>query len=64
MCFAHSGTASEALHVQAGIGPAAAGAFAQLAQGGGPSAVDVAGSGTSDVAAGRQGDWSSTATAG
>jgi acetamidase/formamidase len=56
MCFAHSGTPSEALHVQAGIGAAAASAFAQLSQGGGLSAVDVAGSGTPEVVAGPGGD--------
>ena len=43
MCFAHSGTPSEALHVQAGIGPAAAFAFAELSGSDGLGTVDVAG---------------------
>ena len=45
MCFAHSGTPSEALHVQAGVGPATARRFAQLSEGG-LGSVEVAGSGT------------------
>ena len=56
MCFAHSGTPSEALHVQAGIGPAAAATFAALGEGGGLSTVDVAGSGTPDAVAAPTGD--------
>ncbi len=46
MCFAHSGTASEALHVQAEIGSDSAAAFAELAGVGRLATVDVAGSGT------------------
>ncbi|WP_051276491.1 acetamidase/formamidase family protein [Marmoricola sp. URHB0036] len=56
MCFAHSGSPSEALHVQAGIGPAAFRTFAELAQGGGLGTVDVAGSGTPDAVAAPEGD--------
>jgi acetamidase/formamidase len=48
MCFAHSGTASEALHVQAEIGSDAAAAFSGLAAVGLHS-VDVAGSGTPET---------------
>src|SRR3954465_6179980 len=51
MCFAHSGTPSEALHVQAGIGPEAAGAFAALGEGDGLHSVDVPGSGVPDAVA-------------
>jgi hypothetical protein len=51
MCFAHSGTASDAVHVQAGIGAAAATTSAELAESGGLSTVDVAGSGTPDAVA-------------
>jgi acetamidase/formamidase len=56
MCFAHSGSASDAFHVQAGISEDAVGAFAELAAVGGLSAVDVAGSGTPDVLAAPHGD--------
>src|SRR4051812_30193665 len=56
MCFAHSGTPSEALHVQAGIGPAAFSAFAELATGGGLGTVDLAGSGTPETVAAPEGD--------
>ena len=56
MCFAHSGTPSEALHVQAGIGPAAAFAFAELSGSDGLGTVDVAGSGTPDNVAAPRGD--------
>ena len=56
MCFAHSGTPSEALHVQAGIGLAAAATFAALGEGGGLSTVDVAGSGTPDAVAAPSGE--------
>src|SRR5580704_4123270 len=56
MCFAHSATASESLHVQAGIGSDAAQAFAGLAESGGVGAVDIAGSGTPDVLAAPYGE--------
>jgi acetamidase/formamidase len=56
MCFAHSGTASDALHVQARIGPAAAAAFGGLAATGGLGPVEVAGSGTPDALVAPQGD--------
>jgi acetamidase/formamidase len=56
MCFAHSGTASESLHVQAGISPATAAAFAGLAESGGLSTVNVAGSGTPDAAVAPHGE--------
>src|SRR3954451_5191039 len=49
MCFAHSGTASESLHVQAGISDAAAAAFGQVAGVGSMGSVDVVGSGTPDA---------------
>jgi len=51
MCFAYSGTASEALHVHAGIGPAAARTSAELGEGGGLSTADVARSDTPDAVA-------------
>src|SRR4051794_15602194 len=51
MCFAHSATPSEVLHVQAGIGPAAASAFAALGEGDGLRPVDVPGSGVPDEVA-------------
>jgi acetamidase/formamidase len=56
MCFAHSATASESLHVQAGISDDAAAAFAGLADAGGLGRVDVAGSGTPEVVATTAGD--------
>jgi acetamidase/formamidase len=56
MCFAHSATASDSLHVQAGVGPEAAQSFAQLADAGGLGAVDVAGSGTPETLAAPRGD--------
>jgi acetamidase/formamidase len=56
MCFAHSDTPSEALHVQAGIGPAAFSTFAGLGQGGGLGTVDVPGKGTPDAVAAPAGD--------
>lgn len=56
MCFAHSSNASEGLHVQAGIGPAAFSTFAELAQTGGLGTVDVSGSGTPDSVAAPRGD--------
>jgi acetamidase/formamidase len=56
MCFAHSGTASDALHVQAAIGDEAASAFAGLADARGLGTVDVAGSGTPETVAVPRGD--------
>jgi acetamidase/formamidase len=56
MCFAHSGTPSEALHVQAGIGADAARAFAQLGESDGLGTVEVAGSGTPDAVAAPGGE--------
>lgn len=56
MCFAHSGTPSEALHVQTGVGAEAAQAFSRLAQSDGLPAVDVAGSGTPEVVMAPRGD--------
>ena len=56
MCFAHSGTASDGLHVQAGIGPAAVSSFTELAQAGGLGTVDVSGSGTPEAVAAPRGD--------
>jgi acetamidase/formamidase len=56
MCFAHSGTAHDSLHVQAGLGSAAMQAFSDLADSGGLSRVDVAGSGTPDAVAAPHGD--------
>jgi len=56
MCFAHSATASEPLHVQAGITEGAAAAFTSLAAAGGLSRVDVPGSGTPDTAAAPAGE--------
>ena len=64
MCFAHSGTPSEALHVQAGIGPAAAFAFAELSGSDGLGTVDVAGSGTPDASRPHAGTGCWTAMAG
>ena len=49
MCFAHSGTASDALHVQREIGASAAAAFTGLAAAGSLGTVEVAGSGTPDA---------------
>ena len=49
MCFAHSGTASEALHVQAEISPDAVAALSELAASGGLGTVDVSGSGTPEA---------------
>jgi acetamidase/formamidase len=56
MCFAHSGTASEALHVQAEIGSDAAAAFSELAALGGLDSVEVAGSGTPETLVAPAGD--------
>src|SRR3954469_7558617 len=56
MCFAHSGTASEALHIQAAIGSDAAGAFGDLAAAGGLGPVDIAGAGTPETLVAPAGD--------
>ena len=56
MCYAHSGTPSDQLHVQAGVGPAAATSFTTLADSGGLGTVDIAGSGTPDRVAAPRGD--------
>nr|WP_221382338.1 acetamidase/formamidase family protein [Actinoplanes polyasparticus] len=56
MCFAHSGTAGDALHVQAEIGAEASAAFGGLAAAGGLGTVETAGSGTPDVVAAPVGD--------
>jgi acetamidase/formamidase len=56
MCFAHSGTASEALHVQAEISADAIAALTRLAATGGLSPVDVSGSGTPERLMGPAGD--------
>jgi hypothetical protein len=56
MCFAHSATAGDALHVQAGIGPEAAQSFAQLGDTGGLGTVDEARSGTPESLAAPRGD--------
>src|SRR5580704_1758817 len=56
MCFAHSATATDALHVQAGLRNAAIQAFTDLAGGGGLGAVDVPGSGTPDAVAAPRGE--------
>jgi acetamidase/formamidase len=56
MCFAHSGTASDALHVQAGLSSTAAQAFAGLAEGGGLGRVNAAGSGTPEAVAAPHGE--------
>ncbi|MFF0341349.1 acetamidase/formamidase family protein [Kribbella sp. NPDC004875] len=56
MCFAHSATASDSLHVQAGVGPEAAQSFAQLADSGGLGAVEVPGSGTPETLAAPRGE--------
>src|SRR3954451_4921538 len=49
MCFAHSGTSGETLHVEAGIAGAAGAAFGQVAGIGSMESVDVVGSGTPDA---------------
>ena len=49
MCFAHSGTPSDTLHVQAGVGVDAAQAFSSLAEADGLGSVEVTGSGTPDA---------------
>jgi acetamidase/formamidase len=56
MCFAHSGTASEALHVQAEISADAVAALTQLAATGGLATVDVSGSGTPERLVAPAGD--------
>jgi acetamidase/formamidase len=56
MCFAHSGTASDSLHVQAGISDAASAAFAGLAATGGLGVVQIAGSGTPEAVAAPRGE--------
>ena len=56
MCFAHSGTASDALHVQAEIGASAAAAFTGLAAAGSLGTVEVAGSGTPDAVVAAAGE--------
>ncbi len=56
MCFAHSGTAADALHVQAGLTSAAIQAFSGLVEGGGLGAVSVAGSGMPEAIAAPHGD--------
>ncbi len=56
MCFAHSGSASDSLHVQAGIGTEAAAAFSDLARLDGLTSVDIAGQGTPDTVAVPHGD--------
>jgi acetamidase/formamidase len=56
MCFAHSGTASESLHVQAGISEATAAAFGQLARAGSMGSLDIVGSGTPDAVIAPRGE--------
>lgn len=56
MCFAHSGTASDALHVQAEIGASAAAAFTELAAAGGLGTLKVAGSGIPGAVAAPDGE--------
>jgi acetamidase/formamidase len=56
MCFAHSGTASDALHVQAEIGSDAAAAFGGLREAGGLGSVEVQGSGTPERVTAPAGD--------
>jgi Acetamidase/Formamidase family len=56
MCFAHSGTASEALHVQAEISPDAVVALGQLAASGSLGTVDVSRSGTPEAVVAPAGD--------
>jgi acetamidase/formamidase len=51
MCFAHSGTADDALQVQAGVGSEAAKAFSRLAEAEGLTAVNISGSGTPEAVA-------------
>jgi len=56
MCFAHAGTGSDSLHVQAGVGADAAQAFSRVGQGDGLAAVDVPGAGTPDTVMAPRGD--------
>ena len=56
MCFAHSGTPSDALHVQAGVGVDAAQAFTALADADGLGSVEVTGAGTPDKVAAPNGE--------
>ena len=46
MCFAHSGTPSDALHVQARVSAEAGAAFTGLARADGLGSVEVVGAGT------------------
>ena len=56
MCFAHSGTPGDALHVQAGVGVDAAEAFTALAETDGLGSVEVTGSGTPDTVVAPRGE--------
>jgi len=56
MCFAHSGTASEALHVQAEIGPDVAAAFSELAGAASLASTEVTGSGTPEAVVAPRGE--------
>jgi hypothetical protein len=56
MCFAHSGTPSDALHVQAGVGVDAAQAFTALAEADGLGSVEVTGAGTPERVVGPRGE--------
>jgi acetamidase/formamidase len=56
MCFAHSGTATDALHVQAEIGADAAARFSELAATAGLGVLEVGGSGIPERVAAPQGD--------
>lgn len=56
MCFAHSGAASDALHVQAGVDSDAAQAFTELAEADGLGSVDLTGSGTPDAVIAPRGE--------
>ena len=56
MCFAHSGTPSDTLHVQAGVSVDAAQAFSSLAEADGLGSVEVTGSGTPDAVVAPRGE--------
>jgi acetamidase/formamidase len=56
MCFAHSGTPSDALHVQAGVSAEATAAFTALAEADGLGSVEVTGSGTPDTVVAPHGE--------
>src|SRR4051794_3482764 len=56
MCFAHSGTPSDALHVQAGVSAEAGAAFTGLAQADGLGSVEVVGAGTPDAVVAPRGE--------